>query len=93
MKNQSLICIFCAALVLGLAACSGKSPTSSPGTEADNSASGIPHYQPDTFEGIPDDVTVHLPEAIPEDLRSGLEESLRAHGIPTGAKFVYYSLR
>ena len=61
--------------------------------DSDNSASGIPHYQPDTFEGIPDDVTVHLPEAIPEDLRSGLEESLRAHGIPTGAKFVYYSLR
>ena len=58
-----------------------------------NAIDGVPHYQPDTFEGIPDDVTVHLPESIPDDARSGVEDGLRAHGIPSGATFTYYSLR
>ena len=58
-----------------------------------NETSGIAYYQPDTFAGIPEDVTVHLPDSIPEDKRSGLEDSLRAHGIPSGAAFTYYSLR
>ena len=64
-------------------------------TEIDttNSASGLEHYKADTFAGIPEDVTVHLPEAVPEDLRAELEDSLRAHGIPAGASFEYYSLR
>jgi len=58
-----------------------------------NAIDGVPHYQPDTFEGIPDDVTVHLPESIPSDARAGVEDGLRAHGIPSGATFTYYSLR
>ena len=54
---------------------------------------GKDYFQADTFEGIPENVTVHLPDSIAEDLRSGLEDSLRAHGIPKGATFEYYSYR
>ena len=58
-----------------------------------NSTSGLRYYQPDTFAGIPENVTVHLPASIAEGERAALEEKLHGIGIPAGASFDYYSLR
>ena len=58
-----------------------------------NSTSGIPYYQADSFAGIPENVTVHLPASFTDAERAAVEASLHAHGIPAGASFDYYSLR
>ena len=50
-------------------------------------------YAADTFAGIPDGVTVHLPVSIDEGIRADVEAALRAAGLPDSAVFDYYSLR
>ena len=58
-----------------------------------NDTSGRAYYAEDTFAGIPDGVTVHLPDSFTDEERASVEQSLRAHGVPESAVFEYYSLR
>ena len=51
------------------------------------------YYKPDTFAGIPENVTVHLPASFTDSERASVEEGLHACGVPAGATFDYYSLR
>ncbi len=50
-------------------------------------------YDPAAFEGVPENVTVHLPESLNDEQRGKVEEFLHSVGIPAGASFEYYSLR
>ncbi|MBR1845734.1 MAG: leucine-rich repeat domain-containing protein [Oscillospiraceae bacterium] len=50
------------------------------------------HYVSDTFAGIPDDVTVHLPASMTDDQRAQAEDFLHSIGVPDTAAFDYYSL-
>jgi|GEM_PF-1045829 len=50
-------------------------------------------YDPAAFEGVPEDVTVHLPESFTEDQRKLVEDYLHSVSMPAGATFEYYSLR
>lgn len=51
------------------------------------------NYAKDTFEGIPADVTVHLPASLTAEQRSRMEEFLHGIGVPASAAFDYYTLR
>ena len=50
-------------------------------------------YQSDTFAGIPENVTVHLPASMTEEQRSQCEDFLHSIGVPDTAAFDYYSLQ
>lgn len=50
-------------------------------------------YSEQAFAGLPDDVTVHLPESLTEEQRSTVEDGLRACGLPETVVFETYSLR
>ena len=50
-------------------------------------------YQSDTFAGIPENVTVHLPASMTEEQRSQCEDFLHSIGVPDTAAFNYYSLQ
>ena len=52
-----------------------------------------PVYDPAAFEGVPDDVTVHLPASFTEEQRKDVEDYLHSIGMPAGASFAYYNLR
>ena len=54
---------------------------------------GYGYYSADTFAGIPDGVTVHIPACLTDDQRAATEQSLRDCGLPETAVFEYYSLR
>lgn len=51
------------------------------------------HYSSDSFAGIPENVTVHLPITLTASQKSDAESYLHSIGIPQGAKFDYYSVR
>lgn len=51
------------------------------------------HYSSDSFAGIPENVTVHLPVTLTASQKSDAESYLHSIGIPQGAKFDYYSVR
>ncbi|ETP71846.1 hypothetical protein UYO_2160 [Lachnospiraceae bacterium JC7] len=46
------------------------------------------YYEEDSFSGIPEDVTIHLPESV--DMKEA-EETLRFIGIPDNARIEYYT--
>ncbi len=50
-------------------------------------------FESDTFAGIPEDVTVHIPASFTSEQRQTAEDALHAAGIPETATFDYYSLR
>ena len=50
------------------------------------------YYDPQTFAGIPGDVTVHLPASFTDAQRSEAENLAHSVGIPDTAAFDYYSL-
>ena len=50
-------------------------------------------YQSDTFAGIPENVTVHLPASMTEEQRNQCEDFLHSIGVPDTAAFDYYSLQ
>ena len=50
-------------------------------------------YGSDTFTGVPEDVTVHLPESMTDDERKTAQEYLESCGMPEGVKYDFYSLR
>ena len=50
-------------------------------------------YQSDTFAGIPENVTVHLPASMTEEQRNQCEDFLHSIGVPDTAAFNYYSLQ
>ena len=47
----------------------------------------------DSFAGIPETVTCHLPASFTDEQRTQIEAYLHSKGIPAGATFDYYSLR
>ncbi len=51
------------------------------------------NYDPEAFVGIPENVTVHLPDSMTEEQRAWAENYLHSIGIPESAAFAYYSLR
>lgn len=50
-------------------------------------------YGSDTFKGVPEDVTVHLPESMTDAERKIAQDYLRSCGMPEGAKYDFYNLR
>lgn len=50
-------------------------------------------YNADSFEGIPENVTVHIPASLTDKERSEVEVYLHGAGMPDTVKFDYYSLR
>lgn len=50
-------------------------------------------YGPETFAGVPETITVHIPAAVGEADRPAVEDYLKSCGIPETATFDYYSLR
>ncbi len=50
-------------------------------------------YNPETFAGVPETMTVHIPSIVSEADRPNLEDYLKSCGLPETAVFDYYSLR
>ena len=50
-------------------------------------------YDPQAFAGIPENVTVHLPDSMTEEQRAWAENFLHSISIPESATFEYYSFR
>ena len=50
-------------------------------------------YDPEAFAGIPEDVTVHLPDSMTDEQRAWAENFLHSISIPESASFDYYSFR
>ena len=50
-------------------------------------------YDPQAFAGIPENVTVHLPDSMTGEQRAWAENFLHSISIPESAAFDYYSFR
>lgn len=54
---------------------------------------GSDKFQPDTFQGVPENVTVHLPDSLTDSERSSVRSVLEGAGMPASASYEYYSYR
>ncbi len=51
------------------------------------------NYDAEAFAGIPENVTVHLPESMTDEQKTWCQDYLHSVGVPESAVFEYYSFR